>query len=136
MRILLLLMPLWLIGAPQINWYKDFASARKSATEQHKPIMVFYESKHCKWCKKMLSVTLQNSKIVRKLNSLVIAVKAHKEKEDYPKHIFSKYAPTIFFLDEYNQNIIRPILGYWDADSFIYYIKDLKRALLKRANGS
>jgi len=80
----------------------------------------------------MLKTTLSDPKIVTQLNELVVAVKVYKEDSNYPKNIASRYTPTIFFLDSSNHNLIRPILGYWDAESFTFYIKDLRCALAKR----
>lgn len=131
MKFIILFIPLLLFGA-SLQWQPNFEIARKMATKQQKPLMVFYESHHCKWCEKMLLTTLADPIIIKKLSQLVVAVKVFKEERNYPTTITSKYTPTIFFLDSRNQNIIRPILGYWDKESFLFYIKDLERSLAKR----
>ena len=128
---LLLFLPLLLFGA-SLGWQSNYEQARKIATKQHKVLMIFFENHHCKWCQKMLDTTLSDPTIVAKLSKLVIPVRVYKEKKNYPKTITSKYTPTIFFLDENDRPIIRPILGYWEKESFLFYIKDLERALAKR----
>ena len=125
MRLLLLLVPLFLLGAG-IQWEKDFDTAWKKARKEHKVLMVFYESYHCSWCKKMLATTLKDPKVVRRLKDMV-AVRVFKEDGNFPKQIFSKYTPTTFFLSADLKNIIRPVLGYQNSEYFLSYLDDVER---------
>ncbi len=129
-RILLLLLPLFLIGG-QIEWRKDFDTALKESKETHKPIMAFYESHHCSWCEKMLTTTFKDPKVIGRVNSLFVPVRIYKEAKNYPAKIHSKYTPTTFFLTPDLQPIIRPVLGYWNSEAFLSYIDDVQRKVLK-----
>ena len=125
MRLLLLLVPLFLMAA-NIQWEKDFYTAWNRAKKEHKVLMVFYESHHCPWCKKMLATTLKDPKVLQRLNDLV-AVRVFKEDGDFPKRIYSKYTPTTFFFAPDLQNIIRPVLGYQNSEYFLSYLDDVDR---------
>ena len=129
-KIILIFLPI-LVFASNINWVKSFNQAISEAKNQNKHIMVFYESKYCRWCKKMLNTTLKNSEVIKRINKNFISVKVLKEKNDYPDFIYSKYTPTTFFLTVDGKNIIRPVVGYWDTESFLSFLDDVKKALKK-----
>ena len=125
MKLFIFFFPLMLLAA-NIHWEKDFYSALKKAQKEHKVLMVFYESHSCSWCKKMLSSTLRNPKVVQRLYS-VVAVRVYKEEGNFPKKIASKYTPTTFFLSPSLHNIIRPLLGYQNVEYFLSYLDDVDR---------
>jgi len=121
-----------LLFSSEINWEINFDKAVKKAKKLNKPIMVFYESYDCKWCDEMLKSTFKNKKVVDKINSMFVSVKIFKDKKDYPSFIYSKLTPTTFFILPEGKNIIRPVLGYWDVESFLSYIEDAERKLKNR----
>lgn len=77
----------------------------------------------------MLNTTLENEKVVKTVNQLFVPVKVFKEENNYPSFIYSKYTPTTFFLTIDGKNIIRPVQGYWDSESFLSFIDDVKRKM-------
>ncbi|BCD62115.1 hypothetical protein NitYY0826_C0985 [Nitratiruptor sp. YY08-26] len=125
LKFIILSVPLLL--AAQIQWQKDFSTALAIAKKSNKPLMIFYESKNCHWCKKMLHETLHNKKVSSRINNEVIAVKIWKERNDYPASFRAKYTPTTFFITPTQKQIIRPILGYVNVTYFLSYLDDVKR---------
>ncbi|BAF70841.1 conserved hypothetical protein [Nitratiruptor sp. SB155-2] len=125
MRIFVSLMVPFILFAG-ILWQKDFATAQKIAKKRNLPIMVFYESHDCSWCKKMLETTFKDPSIIKRMQDIV-AVRVFKEEKNFPSWIQSKYTPTIFFLTPDGKEIIRPILGYQNSEYFHSYLDDVQR---------
>ncbi|WP_200763717.1 thioredoxin family protein [Nitrosophilus alvini] len=113
----------------QIEWFYDYQKALQYSKKENKPLMIFMESDYCRWCKKMKRETFTDTKIVQIINRYFIALQLNREDKDYPvDKITARVVPTTFFLTPDEKLIIRPVEGYWDAESFIY---DLNRVIEK-----
>ncbi len=127
-KFLFLLIP-FLLFASQIEWEIDFNIALNRANKEKKPLMVFFESHNCKWCEKMLHTTFKNKQIIKRINDNFIPIKVYNNDKRLPKYIDSKITPTTFFITSKVENIIRPVLGYWDEESFLSFLDDVERRL-------
>lgn len=109
-----------------VEWSKDLDTAFTLAKKEHKKIMVLVEGKNCRWCKKLKHRTLSEEAVEKRLEKFV-TVKVMRED---PSAISAlpevKGVPTIFFMNE-DKAILEEILGYVDAEDFIYYINDIEK---------
>lgn len=119
------------IFSASIEWEKDYKSALENAKKENKLLFVFITSKDCKFCKKLKNTTLQNKKIVNKINQDYISVIVMKDRDNFPKKLNAKATPMLYFLDK-NENIIDYSLGYWNEVDFNFILKDVKKRLAKR----
>lgn len=133
-----------------VNWM-EMGEALKKAEQENKKIFIDLYTSWCSWCKKMDKSTFEKSDIASYINQKFIPVKFNAEQKseieykgqiykyvNYKKRGYHQLAaelsknlgrlsyPTIIFLDE-DQNVIQPIPGYQDPQSFeviMHYIGD------------
>jgi len=129
-----LLMGLFFFGttlfAGEIHWETDLKSAYAVSVKEKKPLMVMVESRHCRWCKKMIHQTLENDGISQRLKNFVL-VKVDKEGEEARFELPEvKYVPTIFFMTP-KKKIVQRVTGYFNVLDFNSWIDDAEKALKK-----
>src|SRR5690606_10049897 len=66
---------------PAINWL-SFEQLSDSLETQPKPVLIFFHTDWCSYCKKMLGETFQDQKVIEKLNSEYYAVEFDPESVD------------------------------------------------------
>ncbi|GEM70151.1 hypothetical protein SMI01S_37570 [Sphingobacterium mizutaii NBRC 14946 = DSM 11724] len=66
---------------PAINWL-SFEQLSDSLETQPKPVLIFFHTDWCSYCKKMLGETFQDQKVIEKLNSEYYAVEFDAESVD------------------------------------------------------
>ena len=109
-----------------LDWVKDIDTALTVAKKEHKTIMVFVESEHCKWCKKMKHRTLSDDVVEKRLEKFVL-VKVMRENGVAMSVLPPvRGVPTIFFMKD-NKAIIEEIIGYFDVTDFISYLNDVEK---------
>ncbi|MCP4631312.1 MAG: thioredoxin fold domain-containing protein [candidate division Zixibacteria bacterium] len=54
--------------------YSGFDAGFEEATATERPIIMFFETSWCTWCKKLKSTTLADPMIINKINDLFVAV--------------------------------------------------------------
>jgi thioredoxin-related protein len=67
--------------AQQISWRSDYASARKAAAEQYRPILIDFGTENCFWCKKLDQTTLRDPAVATVVSGQFIALKADAERD-------------------------------------------------------
>jgi thioredoxin-related protein len=109
-----------------VEWSKDLDTAFTLAKKEHKKIMVLVEGENCRWCKKLKHRTLSDEAVEKRLEKFV-TVKVMREDPSAMSALQEvKGVPTIFFMNE-DKAILEEILGYVDAEDFIYYINDIEK---------
>ncbi len=66
---------------PAINWL-SFEQLSDSLETQPKPVLIFFHTDWCSYCKKMLGETFHDQKVIEKLNSEYYAVEFDAESVD------------------------------------------------------
>jgi len=113
-----------------LDWVKDIDTAFTLAKKENKSVMVFVESEHCRWCKKMKGRTLSDENVEKRLEKFIL-VKVMREDGDAMKHLPEvKGAPTIFFMKN-DKEVLEDILGYFDVLDFTSYIGDVEKMMAK-----
>ena len=113
-----------------LDWVKDMDMAFVLAKKENKSVMVYVESEHCRWCKKMKGSTLLDENVEERLKKFIL-VKVMREDEDAMKHLPEvRGVPTIFFMNK-NKELLEDILGYFDVLDFTSYIGDVEKKMEK-----
>ena len=113
-----------------LEWEKDINTALKSAKKENKALMVFVESEHCPWCKKMKHRTIGDEGIEKRLENFVL-VKVMREDPKAMKLLPPiQGVPTVFFLTE-KKEVLEEVIGYFDVLDFTSYIGDVEKKLNK-----
>jgi len=113
-----------------LDWVKDIDTAFTLAKKENKSVMVFVESEHCRWCKKMKGRTLSDENVEKRLEKFIL-VKVMREDGNAMKHLPEvKGAPTIFFMKN-DKEVLEDILGYFDVLDFTSYIGDVEKMMAK-----
>lgn len=77
-----------------IEWYHNFDSAAGAAVSTHKPMMMFFHSRYCGWCKKMQLETFADTAIINKVSSNFIPLSVDM-RDDLAKDLAIEATPTI-----------------------------------------
>src|SRR5580698_7029158 len=67
--------------AQEVNWRRDYAAARKEATETGKPLLMDFGTAGCMWCRKLDATTFRDPRIVKTLNERFIPLKIDADRE-------------------------------------------------------
>ncbi len=126
------------------EWFKqsflDMNEDVTEAKENGKHVILFMSLKFCPYCTKMLKENFENGAKLQpyiKDNFDVIAIDIKGSKEiaidadttmteiEYAKHLKVQYTPTILFLDQDNNIVVR-INGYRSPENFKYILDYVK----------
>jgi thioredoxin-related protein len=129
---------------PMPEWFKqsflDMNEDVTEAKESGKHVILFMSLKFCPYCTKMLKENFENGAKLQpyiKDNFDVIAIDIKGSKEiainsdttmteiEYAKHLKVQYTPTILFLDQDNNIVVR-INGYRSPENFKYILDYVK----------
>jgi thioredoxin-related protein len=115
-----------------VVWQKDFSQALELAKKEQKVLMLFVESKSCRWCKKMKSRTLSNEMVIKRLKPYV-SVKVMRDDIDVLRDLPAiNGVPTIFFMTV-DKRVLEKVVGYFNVEDFLSYIDDVeKKVEIKR----
>jgi len=69
------------VPEPSINWI-NFEQLSDSLEHNPKPVLIFFHTDWCSYCKKMLKETFVNERVIEKLNSEYYAVEFDAESID------------------------------------------------------
>ncbi len=126
MRFLLLATLLALtLSANHVSWYGNFDKAHQAAIKESKKLMVLLIEKDCKSCQKVLKTTFINQPYIEEINDNFISVIVTKnQKESYPIEMLYTFTyPTLFFLDNRELFVCKPIRGEVTPDKLKNYLK-------------
>jgi len=69
-------------NAQDVAWRRDYAAARKEATETGRPLLLDFGTEGCVWCRKQDATTFRDPRVVKLLNERFIPVKIDAEREN------------------------------------------------------
>ncbi len=119
---------------PAINWL-SFEQLSDSLETQPKPVLIFFHTDWCSYCKKMLGETFQDQKVIEKLNSEYYAVEFDAESVDtvsfdgvsYVRELYSKrtgkYHPLASILMGSKNRAVFPTTIILDTDFSVKFKK-------------
>lgn len=107
-----------------IPWEKDLPTAFAKAQAENKKVLVMAVSVGCHWCEKMKSTTLANPEVLKELQNYVL-VQADRETPNERNQLPEfQHVPVIFFM-EADKEVIDNVRGYFEADDFLEYLKEM-----------
>ncbi|OQY13732.1 MAG: hypothetical protein B6I31_00525 [Desulfobacteraceae bacterium 4572_19] len=113
--------------AEDVNWV-TYDKAMTMAKKQDKPILVYFFTKWCGYCRKMDKEVFKDAPVVKYLNEKFISVRLDTEKNDKNKKIASSYKvrsyPSTWFLKSDGAKISN-LPGFVPATSMINILKFL-----------
>ncbi|MCH9740656.1 MAG: thioredoxin family protein [Epsilonproteobacteria bacterium] len=107
-----------------VKWAKDLDSAFALSKEQNKPLIVMVESHGCRWCIKMKETTLNDPKVLKKLDEFIIVKVLRENPADRSRLPEFKHVPIMFFYQA-NGELFDNLRGYFVADDFLEYLNEL-----------
>lgn len=113
------------IFASQTGFIENLDEAKKIAKLQKKDIYMLVSSNHCKWCKKFKRTTLQDTQTMKRLQEQYVLVLLNKDTTDIPSQYDATQVPKHYFINE-DGDIIDSLLGYYNAEDFGSYIKEIQ----------
>ena len=129
MRYLILTILLTLVlNATHVNWNSNFDAAHQQAIKEGKKLMILLIKKDCDLCIKAIKETFMNHSYISKINDNFISVLITKDqKMSYPIEMLYTYVyPSLFFLDNNELFICKPIRGEISPDKLKNYLKKCK----------
>ena len=113
------------LNANHVSWYGNFDKAHQQALKEKKKLMVLLIEKDCKPCKETIKKTFINQPYIDKINENFISVIITKEQKDsYPIEMLYTFTfPTLFFLDNRELFVCKPIRGEVTSDKLKSYLK-------------
>ncbi|MBD3793207.1 MAG: thioredoxin family protein [Campylobacterales bacterium] len=108
----------------QVHWVKDLDTAFALSKEQNKPLIVMVESHGCRWCTKMKENTLNNPKVLEKLNEFVIVKVLRENSEDRSRLPEFRHVPIMFFYQP-DGELFDNLRGYFEPEDFLEYLDEL-----------
>jgi len=115
----------------EVVWQKNFSQSLELAKKEQKVLMLFVESKSCRWCKKMKNRTLSDERVIKRLKPYV-SLKVMRDDIDVMRELPSIHGvPTIFFMTA-NKKILETVVGYFNIEDFLSYIDDVEGKLKQK----
>jgi len=108
-----------------LEWYTDVDSGFNRAQKEHKNVIIMVGEDSCRWCTKMKEGTLTDKRIQKVLKDYILVSIKRSDKEAVkvvPE--FDGNIPSFFFMNE-KKETIEPVVGYFKADDFLTYIKEI-----------
>ncbi len=110
------------VAKGQIAWQTGFESALRAAREQHKPVLVVFESKNCTYCKKMDVTTWRDARVQAQTRGLIPV----KVDGDARTDLLGSYGVQAFpdqFLINANGQPVARFEGYGAPDEFAQFLE-------------
>lgn len=118
--LLILALALSSVFADGIKWEKDYAAALKQSKALNKPVMFIVSSHHCHFCVQYESTTLNNPKVVQKLNTDYVAAIAYVDESPiFPRDLYVGGTPATWFLKSDGEPLFEPLMGAVGAADFL-----------------
>ena len=129
MRFIILISLLTLtLSASHVSWQGDFDKAHQQAIKENKKLMVLLIKRDCDSCIEAIKTTFINQSYIDEINEKFISVLVTKDqKSSYPIEMLYTFTyPTLFFLDNKELFICKPIRGEVTPDKLKSYLEQCK----------
>jgi len=117
--------------AGEIAWNDGFEEAKAKAQKEDKIIYAVISSETCQWCRKLETETLEEKKVVEKVNSKFSAVALTRDKDKYPPCLKAKMVPMSYFLTPEGR-VLYSVPGYWSEEDYLSIMGDVERKYKKQ----
>jgi hypothetical protein len=116
------------LNASHISWQGDFGKAHQLALKENKKLMVLLIKKDCAECIETIKTTFINQPYIDKINREYISVLITKDqKSSYPIEMLYTFTyPTLFFLDNRELFVCKPIRGEVTPNKLNSYLEQCK----------
>lgn len=129
-----LLMALWLVIGPGVQWHAYSRDLLEKARVQQKPVIIDFYAEWCKPCVQLDKITFHDPEIVRQSEENLVMVKIDLTRRGDPAHekLLAEYevkgVPTVVFLDRKGRERrdLR-LVDFLPADQFMDRMSDLMR---------
>ncbi len=116
-KLLLLLVLLTSLFSAELGWQDDYTQALLDAKKEKKLVYTLITSATCGWCQKFKNTTLQDNKVIQRLEKEFITVQLVRDFDNIPEHFETSPVPRHYFTDS-NGVILYNSLGHRDEDTF------------------
>jgi thioredoxin-related protein len=112
----ILLLVLFTVGLYANNL--TFAQAMKKAEENNKYLIAVLKTQYCPYCDKLMRDINQDI-VKEKLSKKYIVVTIDRDKDDFPRELYSRLVPMTYFINPKNRQVIEQITGYVNPWQFM-----------------
>jgi len=109
-----------------LSWHSNVEEAFILAKKENKDVIIMVGEDSCRWCVKMKKKTLTDTRVQEQMKKYVLVSIKRSDKEAVkfvPK--FDGNIPSFFFIDK-NKELMESVVGYFNADDFTGYIKEIE----------
>ena len=113
----------------KVSWVDDYENALEKSKLRDKPLMIYFYTDWCSWCRKLERETYNNDQVATLLNENFICLRINAEKHP---NLTAQYVipgfPVTLFLSSNGEELGR-IIGYKGPDVFLipanlYFLND------------
>jgi len=109
-----------------LDWQTELSTAFELAKNEQKNVIVMVEDIHCKWCVKMKKGALSDSQVQEILKRYILVKVLRSNKSEVSQlNRFDGTIPNFFFMTK-DKEIVDNVVGYFTADDFLGYIREIK----------
>ncbi|MBL6970018.1 MAG: thioredoxin family protein [Campylobacterales bacterium] len=119
------------LGANSLNFNPadDYDKIIQIAQESKKNILLYVYRDGCPWCKKLKENTLQDQRVIKYINEKFIFVTMAKDNWTLPSIYAPNVVPSVFLIDQQNENMIYWHKGYIEADDMLDLLQRIDKVL-------
>ncbi|MEA2047482.1 MAG: thioredoxin family protein [Campylobacterota bacterium] len=109
-----------------LKWQTQLDKAFQIAHDEQKNVIVMVEDRDCKWCIKMKKGALSDTRVQARLKHYVLVKVSRSNKAEVNQlQFFDGTIPNFYFMTP-KREIVENIVGYFRADDFLGYIKEIE----------
>ena len=120
-KLLLLLVLLTSLFSAELGWSDDYKQALLNAKKENKLVYTLITSATCGWCQKFKNTTLQDKKVIQRLEKEFITVQLVRDFDNIPEGFETSPVPRHYFTDS-DGVMLYNSLGYRDEETFESFI--------------
>lgn len=109
-----------------IEWYHNLDKAAIASATTHKPMMIFFHSRYCGWCKKMQRETFTNPVIIDKVSSSFVSLTVDM-RDDLAKELEIEATPTIVVISISEQGKVSNlgnVVGFIEHEDLLKFFNE------------